>query len=216
MTALHDREPEGSDVSTLWSFLAPHQDPEQVDAIFVFGGVNLSVPEFAATLYQGHYAPIVLVSGGSGSRTHLHFDDPEADVFVQVLKDGGVPDEDIVIEPKASNTGENVQLGMAKLLERIPHVSSLLLVATPFIMRRCLATFEMQYPHIQTVPCPPLGSFEQFVDRPFPEFVQRLVAEVERLDAYARSGYIAPVEIPPAARDACTRLRAELGDHLGG
>lgn len=196
--------------SALWSFLAPQQPPEAVDAIFVFGGVSLRVPEQAADLYDAHHASTVLVSGGAGSRTHLHFDEPEADVFVQVLHDHGVPPGDIVIEPAASNTGQNVEFGMAKLLERVPEVSSLLLVATPFIMRRCIATFERQYPHIRTIPCPPPGSYKEFVDRPYPEFIDRLVAEVDRLDAYAKSGFIAPVDVPVAVREACDYFRAQI------
>lgn len=195
--------------SALWSFLAPQRQPEAVDAIFVFGGVNLRVPERAANLYEAHYASTVVVSGGAGSRTHLHFDEPEADVFVQVLHERGVPADDIVIEPTASNTGQNVEFGMAKLLERVPEVTSLLLVATPFIMRRCIATFERQYPDIRTIPCPPAGFYGEFVDRPYPEFIDRLVAEVDRLDAYAVSGFIAPVDIPVAVREACDYFRAQ-------
>jgi len=195
--------------SALWNFLAPQQTPEAVDAVFVFGGVNLRVPEWAAELIHAQYASTVLVSGGAGSRTHLHFDQPEADVFVQVLRDKGVSSESVVVESAATNTGQNVEYGMAKLLKRVPRVSSLLLVSTPFIMRRCVATFKHQYPDIRTVACPPRGSYREFVDRPQTEFIDRLVAEVERLDAYARSGFIAPVDIPDGVRVACDYFRGQ-------
>lgn len=193
--------------SVLWEFLAPHAAPEPADAVFVFGGVNLRVPEQAAALYTSGYAPTVLVSGGTGSRTHLHFDGPEVDVFVQVLEKRGVPSGALITEPAASNTGENVQFGMAKLLSQMPEVSSVLLVSTPFIMRRCLATFEQQYPRVRTTPCPPEGGYKHFIDRPHGEFIDRLVAELDRLDAYTTHGYIAPVEVPAAVRAAADYLR---------
>lgn len=207
ITSLPNHPDDSEHASILWRFLAPHQSPAPADAIFVFGGVNLRVPERAAELFQSDYASTVLVSGGAGVRTHLHFDQPEADVFVQVLKERGVPSDAIVFETAATNTGENVQLGMAKLLPRVHEISSLVLVSTPFIMRRCIATFERQYPQIDVFPCPPIGSYQEFVDRPYPEFIDRLVAEVDRLDAYSEAGFIAPVDVPSTVRDACEHFR---------
>jgi uncharacterized SAM-binding protein YcdF (DUF218 family) len=213
MTNYSARDPESDaqHAAELWSFLAPQQPPAAADAIFVFGGVNLRVPERAAELYAAGFAGTVLVSGGAGSRTHLHFDQAEADVFVEVLRRQGVPACDIICERAASNTGENVEFGMTKLRDEVPAVSSLLLVAAPFIMRRCLATFERQYPTVHVIPCPPVGAYEDFVDRPYEDFVDRLVAEVDRLDAYADAGFITPVEIPTSVRLACAHFRSGRG-----
>lgn len=197
--------------ASLWNFLAPHQLPETVDAIFVFGGVNLRVPSQAAELYKAQYSSTLLVSGGAGSRTHLHFDIPEAEAFVRVLNQAGVPSNDIIVETKASNTGQNVEFGMSKLLARFPDISSLLLVATPFIMRRCIATFKQQYPQVRVIPCPPVGGYQDFVDRPISEFINRLVGEVDRLDMYSESGFIVPVSVPPAVRQACEYFRVKSG-----
>jgi len=198
-----------SQAATLWEFLAPIHPPEKADAIFVFGGINLKVPNHAADLFLDHYASTVLVTGGTGSRTHLHFDGPEADVFVEVLEGRGVPRESLILEPTASNTGENVEFGMAKLLES-HNASTALLVAAPFIMRRCLATFELQYPHVRVIPCPPEGPFEEFVDRPYNEFLQRLVAELDRIDAYMEQGFIASVDVPADVRSAAESLRRQF------
>lgn len=126
----------------------------------------------------------------------------------------GVPDDAIVLETGAKNTGENVRLGMAALLERIPAVRQLVLVSKPFLMRRCLATFEQQFPSIVTLPSPPSGDFEAFVDRPMADFVLRLVAEVDRLEAYVAQGFIAPVPLPVDVRDASRIIRASAATSI--
>lgn len=196
-------------ISELWRFLAPFETPQYSDVIFIFGGVSLKVPNLAADLFLAGYAPRIVISGGAGARTHLHFSGAESDVFADVVLGKGVPPDAVIFEREATNTGENVALGMGALLRVAPRPKKVILVATPFIMRRCIATFRKQYPGIETIPVPPAGDFAQHMDRPEGEFVARLIAEIDRLDDYAAAGYIDAVQIPPAVRAACNNLRSE-------
>ena len=193
----------------LWTFLAVASPPAAADVIFVFGSQAFAVPARAAELYRAGHAPLVLVSGRHGRMTRGRFPATEAEVFRDRLVRDGVPPAAIVVEPEAGNTLENVRFGLAALRRHGVAVRRALLVAKPFVMRRCAATFARQAPGIDVRCCPPTTSLAAAIDRAPDRFAARLVGELERLDRYATAGDIAPQAIPAAARAAAGRLRRD-------
>ncbi len=183
-------------IRPLWDFLAVSEPPVPADVIFVFGSQDLAVPARAAELYHEGYAPRVLLTGSYGRMTRNLFPQPEALVFRDHLIGAGVPKSAVVTEAEASNTLENVQLGMRALDHAGVAPRTLLLVAKHFVMRRCVATFARQFDDVAVVPCPPRGGIDTAVDRSGPAFVARLVAEVERLERYADQGDIRRDRVP--------------------
>lgn len=206
---LHDAKYEGL-LTVVWDFLAPSAPARASDVIFVFGGIDLAVPGYAAVLYHAQIAPWVLLTGNAGALTASVFDGREADVFKEVLLSADVPDRAIVSEREATNTGRNVSLGMAAMADRGISVSSVVAVAKPFITRRCLATFELQFPGVQVIPCPPPGRILGFLDRSRQDFAARLLAELERLDDYAEQGFLVRQPVPQPVLDAASELRTLL------
>ena len=190
----------------VWDYLAVAEPPARADVIFVFGSQALAVPAHAAGLYRAGHAPVVLVSGRYGRMTRELFDQPEALVFRDRLLRDGVPPTAIVTETEAGNTLENVRYGMAALCRRGLAVRSALLVAKPFVMRRCAATFARQAPGVRVRCCPPETDLLRSLDREPAAFASRLVAEVERLDRYGAAGDIAEQKVPAAVRQAVRRL----------
>lgn len=190
----------------LWKFLAVAHPPAPADVIFVFGSQAFAVPARAAELYRTGYAPVVLVTGHYGRMTRDRFPAPEAMVFRDRLVRDGVPADAIVTEPAATNTLENVRLGLAALDRAGVAVGRALLVAKPFVMRRCAATFGRQAPGIEVRCCPPTTSLKASIDREPDRFAARLVAELDRLDRYAAAGDITPQSIPAEVRAAAARL----------
>lgn len=152
----------------------------------------------------------MLVTGRSGALTHGILDDSESAVFVRYMERLGVPSRHIIVEPEATNTVENVRFGMSALTAHLSAVDSLLLVAKPFLMRRCIATFRKHYPGVQAIPCPPLGRMHLFVDRPRTNFALRLLAELERLDEYGKKGDLDPQQLSPTVAADARALRHEL------
>ncbi|WAC90217.1 YdcF family protein [Mycobacterium sp. Aquia_213] len=194
----------------LWEFLAPQDSIRgRHDCIFVFGGNDLKVPERAAALWCEGAASDVLVTGKQGAYS-AHFEKSEAQTFADRMVGGGVTRNSIVIEDAASNTGENVAYGMAKLAEIGLEPKRIIAVSKPFLMRRCIATFCKQFPAVDVTACPPIGRPLEFIDRPRDEYVRRLVSELDRLYSYAAQGYIAPVIIPDLVLRTATRLREYL------
>lgn len=205
------RPPDGFDrqVGPLWDFLAVADPPVRSDVIFVFGSQAFAVPARAADLFRAGHAPVVLVSGHFGRMTRAVFDRPEALVFRDRLVAGGVPAEAIVVETEAANTLQNVRFGLAALGRAGIAIRSALLVAKPFVMRRCAATFARQAPRVRVRCCPPATDLAASIDRPPHAFAARLVAELERLDRYAANGDIEPQAVPAPVRAAARRIGSE-------
>jgi hypothetical protein len=88
-----------------------------------------------------------------------------------------------------------------------------LLVAKPFSMRRCAATFRLRHLEVEPVCCPPQAPMPDFVERSRPAFAARLVAELDRLTHYPHLGYTAPDPIPAPRRviEATEEVRRLLG-----
>jgi len=196
----------------IWSFLCDPQTPVSSDVIFVFGSLGFDVPRRAAELYADGWAPRILVSGRLGPMTEHVFAKPEALVFKDELLRLGVPDTAVTIEVAASNTLENVTLGMAALSEAGIAPGSALLVAKAFAIRRCLATFTKHHPEVAVRGCPPLGTLAEHRDRARAAFASRLVAELRRLDDYGVAGDIAVQRIPRHVRAAARRVQRLLDD----
>jgi hypothetical protein len=195
-------------LAPIWSYLTISQPPVEADVVFAFGCANLSVPQRAADLVLDGLAPRVLVSGGVGSRAGELYGTSEAEVFSRHLAWLGVPHDAVVAEDRAANTGENVVLGMRALLGRGIGVRRALLVAKPFVMRRCAATFRLRHPRVETVCCPPPGGLLQFAERSRAAFAARLLGELDRLERYPALGFVAPQPPPPpAVAVAATRVR---------
>ena len=145
------------------------------------------------------------MTGSYGRMTRDVFPKPE-----DHLVEAGVPPSAILTEPVATNTLENVRLGIETLrrVDRLP--ATVLLVAKGFVMRRCVATFTQQCGEIRVHACPPDGGVAAALDRSLSEFAARLVAEIDRLERYAKSGDIGDQEIPLVVREAARRLTARI------
>ncbi len=184
----------------LWKFLAVADAPVRSDVIFVFGSQDFRVPKHAASLYRCGYAPTVLVTGSFGRMTRDIFEKPEALVFKDVLVRSGVPLKSIVVESTAKNTLENVTRGLSLLRQNKVLCQSVLLVAKPFVMRRCAATFGLHAPTVSVSCCPYSEDLATSIDRAPIDFSRRLVAELDRIDRYARNGDIERQQISKELR----------------
>lgn len=129
------------------------------DAIVVFaGGVGESGQpqgyqervQRAVELYQGGYAQRMIFSTGWVYTFH------EADVMKALAESLGVPPAAIILEKRAASTHENVAF-VAPLLEHVGR--RVLLVSSPYHMRRAVLTFRKVAPDFEVVPTPSRSHF---------------------------------------------------------
>jgi uncharacterized SAM-binding protein YcdF (DUF218 family)/glycosyltransferase involved in cell wall biosynthesis len=143
----------------LWALGAPlklEAPARQAGAIVVFGGgVGESGQagggyqerlQRAVTLYQAGMAQVIVISSG------FRFTFREAEVMRDLAVARGVPAGALVLETAAANTAENVA-NVRPLLES-RGVRDVLLVSSPYHMRRAMLTWRRLAPGIEAIPTP--------------------------------------------------------------
>lgn len=182
--------------ATLLAWLTVLDQPEKADAIFVFGGAFLPQKffEHVANLFFADIAPIIVISGGINKHSPLS----EAENIAKELASFGVPRNKMILEAEAQHTLENVQFGMKKLLAVANSpINKVIIISKPFHSRRCVATFNKQFPKLKIISCPPkLSLAEQLGERGLHFFAKRWAGEIKRFIEYYEKGDIVRVEIP--------------------
>jgi len=143
----------------LWWIATPLKlsaPPTSADAIVVFaggvgesgkagGGFQERVSQ-AVALYKAGHAPRVIFSSG------YVFTLQEAEVMKAVAVDNGVPAEAILLEEHAANTFENVAFTNRILSDH--GWRRVLLVSSPYHMRRAMMTWHRSAPDVTVTPTP--------------------------------------------------------------
>jgi vancomycin permeability regulator SanA len=139
------------------NFVFMCEDPVHADLVMVFAAANELDMERrtkrGVDVYRAGYVSRLLVTGGGVLARAC----PEARPMAQIAHDLGVPDSDLLIEDRSSNTFENVQSSLsviraARLLDKL---STVILVSSEWHMRRVLYTTRKFFPEsIRMVCCP--------------------------------------------------------------
>jgi len=182
--------------NALWSIAAPlrmSSAPHRADAIVVFaGGVGENgkagggTPERlneAVELYRAGYAPYLVFSSGYVYSFH------EAESMRDYAVGQGVPSSAIVLERRATNTYQNVKF-VDEIL-RDHKSTSILLVSSPYHMRRATMVWHKIAPEVRVTPTPPPRS--QYYDHTRGatlEQVRGILYEFIAILGYWRRGWV--------------------------
>ena len=168
--------------------------PAQADAIVVFaGGVGESGQagggyqervKQALELYRGGYAKYLVLSSG------YVYSFREAEVMRALAVDNGVPPSVIVLEQRAASTYQNV--AFVDEILRDHQWRSILLVSSPYHMRRATMVWRKVAPEVTVIPSPPPQS--QFYDHPHAgatlSQIRGILQEYVAIFAYWRRGWL--------------------------
>jgi uncharacterized SAM-binding protein YcdF (DUF218 family) len=200
----------------IWDYLGMHQIPKKADVIVGFGNFNTNIARRAAELYLQGYAPKVLFTGGLGRNTEGLLPEPEAVRFAKVAMECGVPEKDILIEDKSTNTKENIEFTRQLLEEAgVPH-GHILGVHQPFMERRITAAMGVYWPDLSFSVTSPQVSIPEYLEDAKRQGITEnaavsvIVGDFQRMDLYAKKGYQLPQYIPEEAWEAFYRL-VEMG-----
>ena len=201
-------------LQVIWDYLCLHQPPQKADVIVGFGNFNTDIARRAAALYHQGYAPKILFTGGLGRNTEGLLPEPEAVRFAKVAMECGVPEADIILEDKSTNTKENILFTRDKLRELgLPH-DHILGVHQPFMERRIASAMGVYWPEQNfSVTCPQV-TIPEYLRRAQEQGISEnasisvIVGDFQRIELYAKLGYQLPQEIPDEAWDAFHALVA--------
>jgi uncharacterized SAM-binding protein YcdF (DUF218 family) len=190
-----------------------HQSPRWCEAIFGLCSMDDRVAVRVAQLYEQGYGGYIIFSGGIAHQSDAlrpAWAAPEAEHFAEVAARHGAPRDKILIENRASNTGENIAFTYQLLQERNLHPESLLLVQKPYMERRAYATFKKQWPNPGTdvvVTSPPIP-YDQYFDSANPKerVIHVMVGDLQRVLEYPKFGYQIGQTIPDKVWQAYRQL----------
>ena len=186
----------------LWDYHHVNHGLERSEVILVLCSHDTAVAERGAQLYLGGWAPLLVFSGGLGGITKNLWSEPEAELFASIARDMGVPESDILVETRSTNTGENVRFTRELLAARGLSPQSLILVQKPYMERRTYATFKNYWPEPRAVVTSPQVSFEEYLKSysnsalTEDDVVGIMVGDLQRLRVYPEKGFQIPQEIP--------------------
>lgn len=192
----------------IWDYHRLNQMLEKADCILVLGSHDLRIAQYGAKLFLEKWAPLIIFSGGLGHLTKDIWKESEADQFARVAFNMGVPKENILIENKSTNTGDNIIFTKKLLEERNIQPDKFIVVQKPYMERRAYATFKKIWPDKELIVTSPPISFEEYPDelRSREDVIGIIVGDLQRIKIYPERGFQIPQEIPSEVWDAYEKL----------
>ena len=198
-------------VEVLWNYMKLDMPPKKADCIVGFGCYNEEIALRAAELYHQGYAPKVLFTGGLGRNTKEMWTVSEAERFAAIAANAGVPETDILIENKSTNTAENIMFTRELLHAQGMEVKSIIGIHKPFMERRLHAAMGVYWPEMTVFITSPQVSIEEYIRLSTAQgldekrVIEVLVGDYQRIELYAQKGYQTP---QPFSADAQASFEA--------
>lgn len=193
----------------------------KADGILVLCSYDLVVAERGAQLFLEGWAPLLIFSGGLGTITSRFWTEPEADRFAEIAVGMGVPRENIIIENKSTNTGENIKFTKQLLAARHITPRTLILVQKPYMERRAYATCKKLWPEVDILVASPQITFDEYLNQhssrelTSEDVVSIMVGDLQRIRLYPAKGFQIEQEIPDEVWAAFEELvSADYDKHL--
>lgn len=193
----------------LWDYHTVRQElPNVVDLLLVTGSHDDRVAKCSAKLFKRIDARVVVASGGFGKITSETHTEPEGERFKRIMEANGVPDDTILTEVTASNTGDNVTRTRTLLEARGFETKTAIIVSKPYMSRRALATAQKQWPEPSWWVASPEIAFDDYSTDDVPEqrMIELMVGDLQRIKLYGDRGFQVPQQIPADVWDAYERL----------
>ena len=193
----------------LWDYHRLNHELAPSDGILVFGSNDLRVAAHAADLFHAGLAPWIHFSGARGRMTQ-HWPETEAAAMARVAREHGVPEAAILIEDRATNTGENIRFSRGLLANSGRSLSTAIIVQKPYMERRTIAALEVQWPEVDFLASSPPLDFHRYCTG---ELTPGLVAEAmtgdfQRILDYPALGFASEQPVPTAVMEAYLLLTA--------
>ncbi|WP_406428270.1 YdcF family protein [Streptomyces sp. NBC_01589] len=199
-----------ADARRLWDFHQMHHEPRPCSVAVGLGSHDLSVADAAVELYKRGMVPLIVFTGATSRTTRERMPRGEAVHYRERALELGVPSSDVLVEPNARNTGENIRFSKALLEESGANVSSVLLISKPYEERRAYATARKLWPEVEIVSASTPMRFDDYVDSIGDArlVLDRLVGALQRLLIYPEQGFMVSQSVPEDVAAAYERLRS--------
>ena len=208
-----------TELNHIFQFLNKKDALQKADVIIGFGHFDMNIPRQCCDLYLKGYGKKIIYTGGVGAGS-ADFKNAEAVEFLNYTKAHfpQIPAEDIIIEDRSTNTGENIRFSMEKMREVSPDLNfesgirSAILVATPARQLRVYLTVKMHLKNIRLINLPPETTLEENIalfDQKNESFTKQLKGELDRLMIYPAQGLCEKIDIPGTVLEAYQQIKSD-------
>jgi len=188
----------------IWDYMHVNHRLKKADVIFALGSSETRVAEYASQLYLDGWAPVVLFAGSGSVHNHKRCREQfigttEAEVFADIARNMGVPEEAILIEKKSQNTGENYEFAIKLLNKHGIEPKTVIAVQKPYMERRTYATGKVWWPNMKFIVTSPPISIEDYPNESNnynEHWVHSMVGDLQRIKEYPKKGFQIEQEIP--------------------
>lgn len=193
---------------TLWSYHRLDNPLSPCQAAIGLGSHDLGVASFAARLYHDGFFPVLVFSGASNPTMRERFPRGEAVHFRERAIELGVPQDAILIDPDATNTGQNIDNSRSVLHQAGIDPHSLMLISMPYMERRAYATCRMRWPEVNPVCASEPVGYDAYVKTIGNEalVIEQLVGDTDRVIKYPALGFAIPQPTPAHVHTALAHL----------
>lgn len=202
-----------NNLKILWDYMVLNQPINKCDIIIGCGCSNRDIPVKCAELYKKGYAPKILFAGGFGKITKDEFAQTEAEIYKDIALKNGVPESDILLETKSTNTGDNFRFANKILKENNIDAKKILIVHKKLNERRTLSTAKAILPDKVLFITSPDMTFEDFIKsleqnkEKIENIISVLVGDIQRIVIYPQFGWQIENEIPKKVIDSYNYLK---------
>lgn len=197
-----------ADARLLWDYHRLHHAPRPCSVAVGLGSHDLGVADVTAELYHQGMAPIIVFTGATSPTTLARMPRGEAVHYRERALQLGVPDSVVFLEPRATNTGENIEFTKAVLAEAGITVSSVLLVSKPYEERRSYAMMRKLWDGVEVVCASTPVGLEEYADSigDARMVIDMIVGALQRVLVFPGWGLAIEQNVPDAVVAAYERL----------
>ncbi|MGK5693400.1 YdcF family protein [Streptomyces sp. URMC 128] len=197
-----------ADARRVWDYHQMGHSPRPCSVAIGLGSHDLGVADRAVDLYKRGMAPLLLFTGATSPTTRERMPRGEAVHYRERAVELGVPSSDVLVEPRARNTGENIRFSRELLEEAGVEVSSVLLISKPYEERRAYATARKLWPGVEVVSASSPMTLDEYVDSIGDArlVIDMLVGALQRLMVYPEQGFMISQPLPADVIEAYERL----------
>lgn len=196
------------DAELIWNYHQMGHEPRPCSAAIGLGSHDLGVATASADLYRAGLFPLLVFSGGNSPTTRARFPRGEAVHYREHALSLGVPDEAILVETNAGNTGQNITLSRDLLQQAGIQVDSLMLISKPYMERRSYATCRKLWPEAEVICASEPLELDDYIKSIGDEklVVDMLVGDLQRVIEYPKLGFAVEQDVPEDVHAAYERL----------
>lgn len=202
-------------LKVVWNYMTLKQVYPPCDLIIGCGCLNKEIPVKCAALLKEGYGKKILFTGGAGKVTKDILSKSEAEMYYDIAIKHGIRKEDIYLETKSTNTGDNFLFSKEIMKENNLSVNKILIVHVPLSERRTLATAKTYFKKQQLYITSPNISFADFLKQLELEpklastRISVVVGDIQRLIIFPQFGWQIEQEVPKDVLNAYHYLKEQ-------